>query len=693
MKRLLALCFLLVNCAAFGATVTFHLSDFGAAALNKKSFRLTSLSTPRVVGGRFIGTDTKTITADASGDVSTNLVYGNYRVDFGGSGPLAPMTTFIILVPDTTDALSAGDLIVSSITVPGATVAYSVSAADAKFLLKTNGTSTSQTLIGAQFSGSTNAFTFTNGATAGQVLTTDGTNWYAADATGSGAGLLSSNTIAVVAPGGLIATGIVGANLVYDPATRTLSATGGAGGGISSTKTNGATSAMAPTILGFSNTVGVTWGAYSNVDEITYIANLDAILSNFLGAPPPTNANAQQWSNLGTNNISNLIGATNGLNPRVGNHDTDIANLQGASNSFVRIQTGTANALSSTNQTNYGISTFAGTGPPAINLNGATSGTQKFTTPDVAPNFTNSFSPFGATNGQVLVWNTTCLCWTNGNAHSGSQTPWTTDINGGGFNLATVNKIDVDGGLTTKYVTGTTNPPFRVNNSNGVSMLFVNTNGFVGIGTTNPAQALHVTGQVQIGPTTDGTVINSIDVTSIKGSTAYIGFRSSSLSGFNPALWIHDSRPIVWNQGAVSSGSPRLTMWMSPSNMLGATLKIGNNASNDAGAIQLSYVITKGISRGMTNAVLTAGAFTNATMDSVIMFPNGTARTNFLNSTLATNGTLITVKDWLKTASGTNITVTATSGTVEGATYVMNADSMAVTFIYDGTNWFGQAKF
>lgn len=191
---------------------------------------------------------------------------------------------------------------------------------------------------------------------------------------------LSTNGLVSVAADGSLRTNKVGSGLSI-AADGTLDTAGTAG--ISVTKTQGVVSATAPTTLGYSNSPGITWGALSNAAEITYIANLDAVLSNFLGAPPPTNANAQQWSNLGTNNISNLIGATqglttavanlqgatNGLNTRVGGHDTDIANLQGGTNGLntavanlqggtnglnagkVNIQSGAANALTSTNET------------------------------------------------------------------------------------------------------------------------------------------------------------------------------------------------------------------------------------------------------------------------------------------------------------------------------------------------------
>jgi hypothetical protein len=176
-----SLCF-----SASAADVTFHLSDFGAAALNKKSFRLTSLSTPRTAGGRIIVGDTKAIATDAAGDVTTNLVYGNYRIDLAGGSPLSPTTSFLILVPDTSDALDAGDLIVSSISVPGGSVSYSATVSDGKYVARTNGTSTGQALRSPTFAGSTNAFTFTNGVTAGQVMGTDGTNWFAVDEVNAG---------------------------------------------------------------------------------------------------------------------------------------------------------------------------------------------------------------------------------------------------------------------------------------------------------------------------------------------------------------------------------------------------------------------------------------------------------------------------------------------------------------------------
>lgn len=56
-----------------------------------------------------------------------------------------------------------------------------------------------------------------------------------------------------------------------------------------------------------------------------------------------------------------------------------------------------------------------GTGASAsLTLGGLTSGSQIFTVPDVAPPFTNKFSPHTVTDNQALIWDTGCLCWTNG---------------------------------------------------------------------------------------------------------------------------------------------------------------------------------------------------------------------------------------------------------------------------------------
>jgi hypothetical protein len=171
----------LTPCAQ-AADVTFHLADFGGAALASKKFQLTSLSTPRTADGKIIATDSRTITTDASGDVTTNLVYGNYRVDLSGSSPRAPTTSFIILVPDSTNAASATDLIATTSTIPGASVGYTQVASDGRYVRKTNSWSVNQVLTNATFGpDSTNAFTWQIG-NSGDLLTTDGHgNWFTVD--------------------------------------------------------------------------------------------------------------------------------------------------------------------------------------------------------------------------------------------------------------------------------------------------------------------------------------------------------------------------------------------------------------------------------------------------------------------------------------------------------------------------------
>lgn len=91
---------------------------------------------------------------------------------------------------------------------------------------------------------------------------------------------------------------------------------------------------------------------------------------------------------------------------------------------------------------------------------------------------------------------------------------------------------------------------------------------------------------------------------------------------------------------------------------------------------------------GLTNAVLTDGSFTNGTSgQSVIYIPNGSARTNWLNSGLPT-GTLQWVVDKNGTAAGTNLYVKATSGTINDVTtYVIDVDYGAACLQWDGTRW------
>lgn len=97
---------------------------------------------------------------------------------------------------------------------------------------------------------------------------------------------------------------------------------------------------------------------------------------------------------------------------------------------------------------------------------------------------------------------------------------------------------------------------------------------------------------------------------------------------------------------------------------------------------------TTGLVAGITYApALVSGGYTNATNNLTVMMPNGSVRTNTLNSSCGV-GAIQAVFDRLGTASGTNIIVKATSGNVHNAA----TDTISTAFgcngyQWDGTNW------
>lgn len=88
----------------------------------------------------------------------------------------------------------------------------------------------------------------------------------------------------------------------------------------------------------------------------------------------------------------------------------------------------------------------------------------------------------------------------------------------------------------------------------------------------------------------------------------------------------------------------------------------------------------------VVTATLTSGSYTNGAGSQTILIPNGSARTNWLYASPANanagSNALVTIIDFGKTASGTNIWVKTPTGTINGGpteTNICCADGASVT--------------
>lgn len=142
-------------------TVFFNLGDFTTAPIAYKQVRIAPApsSFPRVEGSQVIGRDLIFKSTDASGQFYiTNMVPGDYDVTF--TNRFLP-TTFRITVTNYSGVLNAVDLTSAGTNSPSNLAAYSQSAANARFVLKTNGSAHNLSITA----------TSTPSPSAGQVLT------------------------------------------------------------------------------------------------------------------------------------------------------------------------------------------------------------------------------------------------------------------------------------------------------------------------------------------------------------------------------------------------------------------------------------------------------------------------------------------------------------------------------------------
>jgi aromatic ring hydroxylase len=96
-----------------------------------------------------------------------------------------------------------------------------------------------------------------------------------------------------------------------------------------------------------------------------------------------------------------------------------------------------------------------------------------------------------------------------------------------------------------------------------------------------------------------------------------------------------------------------------------------------------------------TDATLTSGSYTNLLGDRYVYIGAGSARTNRLFDAASSTNGLITIKDAVGHAAGTNLIVAGLFGqTIDGsATYTISTAYGAVTLQAYGTNWAVVSKY
>lgn len=141
---------LFIACLPAGAatnTVVFNLGDFTTQPVAFKQVRIApaASSFPRVEGSQVVGRDPIFYFTLADGKFTNVMATGDYDVTF--TNRFVP-TTFRITLPSTNYAgiLTAWELTSAGTNAPGNLSAYSQVAADARFVLRSFGSSTNQTL-------------------------------------------------------------------------------------------------------------------------------------------------------------------------------------------------------------------------------------------------------------------------------------------------------------------------------------------------------------------------------------------------------------------------------------------------------------------------------------------------------------------------------------------------------------------
>jgi len=115
----------------------------------------------------------------------------------------------------------------------------------------------------------------------------------------------------------------------------------------------------------------------------------------------------------------------------------------------------------------------------------------------------------------------------------------------------------------------------------------------------------------------------------------------------------------------------------------------GNNTLAGALTTVSGAFLTSSGRRVATRSQTTGTSGTITTADEVVIINKGTGSATPLSLNSTTNiGRTVTVKDGKGDAATNNITITPTSGLIDGAsTYVINTAYGAVRLVFDGTNW------
>jgi len=219
---------------------------------------------------------------------------------------------------------------------------------------------------------------------------------------------------------------------------------------------------------------------------------------------------------------------------------------------------------------------------------------------------------------------------------SGSQTPWTQDIDANYFSVSNIVNVVGSGLLQGRYarlyptngLLGLTISPstgagtlVQVTDTNTAAALYVTPNGNVGIKTNAPTAALEVQGSVVV----SGGITNSGRLRIGTGGDIVISENGATMSGDRGILLFDAGTPIVAVAGRVNfaatgtdAGSADTTIYRSASGILG----LGTTLSTPAGSLVLSNLTTVGITIYKSNSITAAAvaaAITNGDFGSIVI--------------------------------------------------------------------------
>jgi len=179
-----------------------------------------------------------------------------------------------------------------------------------------------------------------------------------------------------------------------------------------------------------------------------------------------------------------------------------------------------------------------------------------------------------------------------------------------------------------------------------------------------------------------GTVTSAAFTHSSQGYAIELrGGGSSVLNYSSPILTISGQ---VWN-GAVSVTDSWTMQDILTNALNGASaLTFAHTGSTGFASVQVPSLNNQGGNIVKVNTQ-TGASYTPLVTDYVVLFTYAGAVAVTLNSSLAT-GTAFKIKN--KTGVGNSVTLTPSSGTIDGsATFVMSTNYQSVDVVFDGTNW------